>query len=112
MKVNRINVEISRLANKHRPYLYNEMFSLAKEHQIQGEFGNDFISLRSMPENLLKVLEDLKIKFRKMGEWKVKTEEEIRQRYNEILEALREADTKEHKLLIYLRVSPIKQDRE
>lgn len=68
MKINRINVEISRLANKHRPYLYNEMFNLAKEHQIQGEFGNDFISLKLMPENLLKVLEDLKIKFRKMGE--------------------------------------------
>lgn len=46
MKVNRINVEISTLANKHRTYLYNEMFSLAKEHQIQGEFGNDFISLK------------------------------------------------------------------
>lgn len=68
MKINRIDVEISTLANKHRPYLYNEMFSLAKEHQIQGEFGNDFISLKSMPEILLKVLEDLKIKFRKIGE--------------------------------------------
>jgi dimeric dUTPase (all-alpha-NTP-PPase superfamily) len=68
MKVNRINVEISMLANKHRTYLYNEMFDSAKEHQIQGEFGNDFISLKSMPEGLLKVLEDLKIKFRKMGE--------------------------------------------
>jgi hypothetical protein len=67
-KINRINVEISRLANKNRPYLYNEMFSLAKEHQIQGTFGNDYINLNSMPENLLKVLEDLKIKFRKMGE--------------------------------------------
>lgn len=68
MKVNKINVEISILANKHRPYLYAEMFNLAKEHKIQGEFGRYFISLRSMPENLLKVLEDLKIKFRKMGE--------------------------------------------
>lgn len=64
MKVNRINVEISTLANKHRTYLYNEMFNLAKEHQIQGEFGNDFISLKSMPKNLLKVLKDLGIKFR------------------------------------------------
>lgn len=68
MKVNKISVEISRLANKHRSYLYNEMFSLAKEHQIQGEFGNDFISLKSMPESLLKVLKDLNIKFRKIGE--------------------------------------------
>lgn len=66
MKVNRINVEISRLANKHRPYLYNEMFSLAKEHQIQGTFGNDYINLNSMPESLLKVLEELKIKFRRI----------------------------------------------
>ena len=65
MKVNRINVEISRLANKHRTYLYNEMFDLAKQHQIQGQFGNDYITLNSMPENLLKVLEDLKIKFRR-----------------------------------------------
>jgi len=68
MKVNRINVEISTLANKHRPYLYNEMFSLAKEHQIQGTFGNDYINLNLMPESLLKVLNDLNIKFRKMGE--------------------------------------------
>lgn len=68
MKVNRINVEINTLANKHRPYLYAEMFNLAKEHKIQGEFGNDFISLKSMPESLLKVLKDLNIKFRKMGE--------------------------------------------
>ena len=65
--INRINVEISRLANKHRTYLYNEMFDLAKEHQIQGTFGNDYITLSSMPENLLKVLEDLKIKFKKLS---------------------------------------------
>lgn len=65
MKVNRINIEISTLANKHKPYLYNEMFSLAKEHQVQGEFGNDFISLKSMPESLLKVLDKLDIKYRK-----------------------------------------------
>lgn len=65
MRVNRINIEISTLANKHKPYLYNEMFSLAKEHQVQGEFGNDFISLKSMPESLLKVLDKLDIKYRK-----------------------------------------------
>lgn len=66
MKINRINVEISRLANKHRTYLYNEMFSLAKEHQIQGTFGNDYITLSSMPENLLKKLNELDIKYRKL----------------------------------------------
>lgn len=66
MRVNRINVEISTHANKHKPYLYNEMFSLAKEHQVQGAFGNDYINLNSMPENLLKVLDKLDIKYRKL----------------------------------------------
>ena len=65
MKVNRINVEISTLANKDRPYLHYEMFNLAKEHQFQGTFGNDYITLQGMPEGLLKVLEDWKIKFRR-----------------------------------------------
>lgn len=64
MKVNRINVEINTLANKHRPYLYAEMFNLAKEHKIQGEFGRDFITLSDMPEGLCKVLDDKKIKYK------------------------------------------------
>ena len=42
------------------------MFSLAKEHQVQGAFGNDYINLNSMPENLLKVLDKLDIKYRKL----------------------------------------------
>jgi hypothetical protein len=67
MRVERINVLINTHANKHNPYLYNEMFSLAKEHQIQGTFGNDYITLSSMPKGLTKVLEDLKIKFSILG---------------------------------------------
>ena len=66
MKINRINVEISRLANKDRPYLHYEMFNLAKEHQFGGTFGNDYITLNGMPEGLLKILEDWKIKFRRL----------------------------------------------
>ena len=65
MKINRINVEISRLANKDKPYLYNHMMTLAREHKFGGTFGNDYITLNGMPEGLLKVLEDWKIKFRK-----------------------------------------------
>lgn len=65
MKVNRINIEINTHANKHRTYLYNEMFALAKEHQLQGTFGNDYITLSSMPEFLLKKLEELQIKFKR-----------------------------------------------
>ena len=63
-RINRINVEISTLANKHRTYLYNEMFSFAKEHQISGRFGNDYIDLEGVPVPLLKFLEKLQIKFK------------------------------------------------
>lgn len=66
MRVNRIVLLISTHANKHRTYLYNEMFSLAKEHQISGRFGNDYIELSGVPENLTKILDDLKIKFTRL----------------------------------------------
>lgn len=66
-KINRINIEICNYANKHKPYLYNEMFSFAKEHQISGVFGNDYINLSGVPENLIKKLEELEIKFMRIG---------------------------------------------
>ena len=55
MKINRIDISISNLANKHKPYLYNEMFALAKKHQISG-----------MPEDLVKELDKAEIKYRKV----------------------------------------------
>ena len=61
--VNRINVLISTHANKHRTYLYNEMWDLAKANGLGGEFGKDYISIKGMPEHLRKVLDELKIKF-------------------------------------------------
>jgi hypothetical protein len=66
MKVNRINIEINTHANKHKPYLYNEMFSLAKEHQFGGTFGNDYINLNGMPECLTKVLDEAKVVYRRI----------------------------------------------
>ena len=65
MKIDKINVEISNLSNKNNYYLYERMFSFAKEHKIQGEFGRDYITLRNMPESLLKFLEQWKIKFKR-----------------------------------------------
>jgi hypothetical protein len=62
--INRINIEISTLANKDKPYLSYQMFNLAKEHQFGGQFGRDYITLQGMPETLLKLLNDWKIKFR------------------------------------------------
>ena len=66
MKVNRVNILINANANKHRTYLYNEMFDLAKQYQAGGNFGNDYIQINSLPETALKVLKELKIKFSKL----------------------------------------------
>ena len=67
MKVNRINIEVSRYANKERVYLYNEMMTFARENKLGGTFGNDYINLSGVPENLTKELEELEIKFKRMG---------------------------------------------
>lgn len=67
MKINRIDIEINRHANKNRTYLYNEIFSLSREHNCfyGSEFGKDFITINNVPQILLKKLEELKIKFRR-----------------------------------------------
>ena len=63
MKINRI--EVSCLANK-RTYLYNELFSLAREHKCfySSEFGNDFITINKPTETFIEKLKKLGIKFR------------------------------------------------
>lgn len=66
MKVNRINILISTHANKHKTYLYNEMLDFARNNKLGGSFTNDYIQLNSMPENLIKVLKELKIKFKRL----------------------------------------------
>lgn len=63
MKINRINVIIPINQNRHRPYICNEMLKLMSNNGFSGEFKRDTIKLAAMPENLLKVLEELKIKF-------------------------------------------------
>ena len=64
MKVNRINILIPIKENRHRPYLCNEMLGLMKG--FGGEFKRDTIKLSSAPESILKVLEELKIKFERL----------------------------------------------
>ena len=64
--INRINILINTHANTHRTYLYNEMMDLSRKYKFGGEFGRDYISLKSMPETALKILEELKIKFEKL----------------------------------------------
>ena len=63
MKIHRVNVLINTAENKHVKYLYNNCLDLMSKHHFGGEFRNETIKLNSMPETVLKILEDLKIKF-------------------------------------------------
>lgn len=63
MKVSRLDVVIPTNLNKHRKYLCNEMLDLMNKNHFGGEFRNETIKLSSMPKQLLKILDDLKIKF-------------------------------------------------
>ena len=67
MKVNKVtNILISTHANKHKYYLYNECFDFAKEHKLVGSFGNDYITIEKVPENLLDKLKKMGIKIMKL----------------------------------------------
>ena len=61
--IQRINVMIPANANLHRPFLYNEMYDFMKQNKLRCKFSNDSIEFSSIPERLVKGLEELKIKF-------------------------------------------------
>lgn len=64
MRINRI--EVSRLTNKNRYYLYNELFSLAREQKCfyGSEFGKDYITIEKPNETFIEKIKKLGIKFR------------------------------------------------
>ena len=63
MRIERVNVVIPTNPNKHRKYLYNEMIDLMNKNHFGGEFRNENIKLSLMPEQLLQILDKLKIKY-------------------------------------------------
>ena len=63
MKIQRVNAVIPTAQNKHFKYLYNNCLDLMSKHHFGGEFKNDTIKLNSMPESVLRILQELKIKF-------------------------------------------------
>ena len=63
MKIHRVNVTINTAENRHVKYLYNNCLDLMSKHHFGGEFRNETIKLNSIPETVLKILEELKIKF-------------------------------------------------
>lgn len=66
MKVNRINVLIRRIENKHKPYLNNDVMKLMNEFKFGGKYANDSIELSNAPEAVTSVLDKLKIIFERM----------------------------------------------
>jgi len=70
MKVNNVSstnfgamARIKQANNKNHPYLYNEIMKLAKEYQIPATFRTKEIELTSVPINILRKLNKLKIRF-------------------------------------------------
>lgn len=63
MKVNRINVLINRVENKHIPNLDMPIMKLQNYYKFGGMFTNDTIELHNMPEKFIDKLKELKIKF-------------------------------------------------
>ena len=65
MKVNKINVLIKTYnkVNKECAYLYEEAFSFAKKHNLQGCFGKDYFEINGLNEKMVKELKSTGIKF-------------------------------------------------
>ena len=66
MKINRINVLIKRVENKHKPYLDNNIMKLMSDFKFGGLYTKDFIQLNTAPETVTNVLDKLKIVFERL----------------------------------------------
>ena len=66
MKVNRINVVIHRLENKHIPNIDIPIMDIQRYFKFGGLSTNDRIELHSMPEHVIEKLNELKIRFWRM----------------------------------------------
>ena len=63
MKIQRVNAVITTAQNKHVKYLCNHCLRLMSDYKFGGEFKNETIKLNAMPESVVKILEELKIRF-------------------------------------------------
>ena len=66
MKINRIDVLIRRIENKHKPYLDNNIMKLMADYKFGGLYTKDFIQLTQAPETVTNVLDKLKIVFERL----------------------------------------------
>ena len=66
MKINRIDVLIRRIENKHKLYLDNNIMKLMADYKFGGLYSKDFIQLNTAPETVTKVLDKLKIVFERL----------------------------------------------
>jgi hypothetical protein len=66
MKINRIDILIRRIENKHKPYLDNNIMKLMSEFKFGGLYNKDLIQLTQAPETVTNVLDKLKIVFERL----------------------------------------------
>jgi hypothetical protein len=66
MKINRIDILIRRIENKHKPYLDNNIMKLMADYKFGGLYNKDFIQLTQAPETVINVLDKLKIVFERL----------------------------------------------
>ena len=66
MKINRIDILIRRIENKHKPYLDNNIMKLMADYKFGGLYTKDFIQLNTAPETVTNVLDKLKIVFERL----------------------------------------------
>lgn len=67
-KINRIDVLIRRIENKHKPYLDNNIMKLMADYKFGGLYTKNFIQLNTAPETVTSVLDKLKIVFRRIDD--------------------------------------------
>lgn len=63
MRVQRVNINIPRNKNFHKPFIYNESLDFMRKAKVGGIISNDGIKLNDVPVQLLKLLNKAKIYF-------------------------------------------------
>lgn len=66
MKINRVDINLPRKGNYHKPFFYNDALDFMKTAKVGGTISNDGVKMSGVPVNLLKLLNQAKIYFNKV----------------------------------------------
>lgn len=63
MRVQRVNLNIPRNKNYHKPFIYNEALDFMKKAKVGGVISNEGVRMDGVPISFLKLLNKAKIYF-------------------------------------------------